>query len=65
MLLYSFVAAIGFLLILEGIGPFLAPKRWRQMMTGVSRLSDRHLHVSGFAAMVLGLIIIILAHNYL
>lgn len=65
MLLYSFVAAIGFLLILEGVGPFLAPRRWRQLIMGVSRLSDRYLHIAGFIAMMIGVIIIIWAHYYL
>lgn len=62
MLLYSLVAAIGFLLILEGIGPFLAPKLWRKMIANVAQLSDRYLHIAGFISMVVGLCIIIAAH---
>ena len=65
MLLYSFVAAIGFLLILEGIGPFAAPKLWKRTIASLTQLSDRYLHIAGLAAMILGLVIIILAHLFL
>ena len=34
-------AALSLVFILEGVLPFLSPKRWRQMMTLVVQMDDR------------------------
>ncbi len=54
------LTAIGLFLVMEGIVPFVAPARWRDMFTEVARLADGQIRFVGFAALLLGLIILLL-----
>lgn len=42
------------LLVLEGILPFLSPRRWREAVVSLARLGDRQLRLIGLGSMLLG-----------
>lgn len=48
--------ALALVLVIEGMGPFLAPRRWRLTMVRMAQLNERALRLIGFASMLLGLI---------
>ncbi|UJF19536.1 DUF2065 domain-containing protein [Vibrio sp. SS-MA-C1-2] len=51
-------AVIGFLLIIESIGPLFFPKGWRAMMTELSSQPDNLLRRIGGCLFVTGIVII-------
>ena len=55
---HDLVRAFALLLILEGLGPFLSPTRWRDMILRVSSLDDRMLRGFGLAMMIGGVIVL-------
>jgi hypothetical protein len=42
------------MLVLEGILPFLYPRRWREALVQLTRLPDRQLRLMGLTSMLLG-----------
>lgn len=42
------------LLVLEGILPFLSPRRWREAVVSLAQLEDRQLRLIGLGSMLLG-----------
>lgn len=54
--------AICFVLVLEGILPFLYPRRWRAAVLGLASLKDRHLRLMGLASILLGTGLLYLLH---
>ncbi|HLT05656.1 MAG TPA: DUF2065 family protein [Pseudomonas sp.] len=46
--------ALCLMLVLEGILPFLFPRRWRAALGQLLQLSDRQLRRVGLASMLLG-----------
>lgn len=53
--------AFGLMLILEGIMPFLYPRRWQRMVETLSRMDPSSMRLAGLASMIIGLIIIYIA----
>lgn len=43
------------MLIIEGILPFLYPRRWRQMVAVLATTNDRNLRIMGLFSMLVGL----------
>lgn len=56
-----FVAALGLLLIFEGMPYFIFPHRMKEFLEEIQGLPDESLRKIGLFAMVLGLIIVFLA----
>jgi len=56
--------AVGFclMLIIEGVIPFLYPKRWRNLVQQLALISDRSLRLIGLASMLLGVIALYLVN---
>lgn len=54
--------AFCFVLVLEGILPFLYPRRWRAAVHGLAGLKDRQLRLMGLASMLLGTGLLYLLH---
>lgn len=52
----TFGAAIALMLIFEGITPFIAPARWREVMQAASQLDNRGIRILGLVSMVVGVI---------
>jgi hypothetical protein len=51
-------AALGLLLVLEGILPFLSPASIRRALARFSTMDDRAFRVAGAASMLCGLLIL-------
>ncbi|WP_040891221.1 DUF2065 domain-containing protein [Vibrio ezurae] len=49
--------AIGLVLVLEGLGPLLAPNAWRKMMSQMSQQPDNQLRRLGGCLVVAGAVI--------
>lgn len=54
------LAALGLMLVLEGILPFLSPGLLRQTLLQLTRLEDRALRLGGLASMATGLLVLYL-----
>jgi|TARA_B110000483_G_scaffold149199_1_gene177811 uncharacterized protein YjeT (DUF2065 family) len=46
--------ALCLVLIIEGIAPFLYPRRWREMVRMLSEIDDSTMRVAGLVSMLLG-----------
>lgn len=53
-MLQSLALAVGLMLVLEGLLPLLAPRRWRQTVQRVAVLSDGQVRFFGLAALLSG-----------
>ncbi|WP_349572358.1 DUF2065 domain-containing protein [Azotobacter salinestris] len=58
----EFAIALCLMLVLEGILPFLNPRRWRRTVVQLVQLSDRRLRLMGLASMLLGTALLYLLH---
>lgn len=54
------LAALGLMLVLEGMLPFLSPHGFRQSLQRIARLEDRALRWAGLFSMGFGLIVLYL-----
>jgi uncharacterized protein YjeT (DUF2065 family) len=52
------IAALGLMLVLEGILPFLRPAAWRRMLALLAQGDDRLVRMMGLFCMLLGLALI-------
>lgn len=50
--------ALALLLVLEGVMPFLSPRRFRKSLLDVASVEDRWMRAIGLASMVAGLVIL-------
>lgn len=50
----DFYRAMCLMLVFEGLLPFLAPARWRQMVSSLSDADDRTLRIVGLGCMLTG-----------
>jgi len=48
------------LLVIEGMLPFLAPQKWRQLLLSMLTLSERRVRMAGFLSMLLGVFLLYL-----
>lgn len=55
---HDLLAALGLMLVLEGILPFLNPHGWRQTLWQFTQMQDRLLRLIGLASMVVGVILL-------
>ncbi len=63
MLIKSLLSALGLVLVIEGIIPFIAPNKWRETVIMLAQQKNRFLRRLGFILMLVGLIIVILVHH--
>lgn len=54
--------ALALVLIIEGMLPFLSPRRWRQMIVSVAQMDDRVIRNIGLGSMLLGLFMLYLVN---
>jgi uncharacterized protein YjeT (DUF2065 family) len=52
------VAALGLMLVLEGIMPFAFPAAWRSVLRRVSEFQDGQLRFIGLAMMLAGFLVV-------
>ena len=56
-------AALGLLLVIEGLLPFLSPARVRNLLAAVATSSDRALRTAGAISLLAGLAVLWLARS--
>jgi len=56
------IAAFAVMLVIEGILPFSAPARWRELFRKLTEMSDGQVRFAGLTSMMAGVIILFLAH---
>jgi uncharacterized protein YjeT (DUF2065 family) len=54
--------ALSMVLVIEGIVPFLAPRRWRAFAEMAGRVDDRTIRILGLASMLSGTALLYLVH---
>jgi uncharacterized protein YjeT (DUF2065 family) len=59
-MLEYWVVALGLMLVIEGLTPFLFPALWRETLHRVSQLQDGQLRFIGLSMMLLGVLVIYL-----
>ena len=57
------LAAFALYLVLEGVLPFLSPAGWRRSLLMLSLFKDGQLRFFGFAAIVAGLVLLLLVRS--
>ncbi len=57
-MLEYWLAALGLMLVLEGIMPFLFPEAWRKTLAVLVRLQDGQMRFLGLTLMLSGLLLI-------
>lgn len=62
-MLSSLLLALGLMLVLEGIFPFLAPQAWREVFRRIIGFADGQLRFMGLMSMGIGLVIILLVNR--
>ena len=58
--LSDLLAALGLLLVLEGIAPFLHPQGMKRVFARLLTLRDRELRFAGLGSMLVGVILLFL-----
>ena len=53
--------AFALMLVLEGLLPFLAPALWRDTFRRILQFSDGQIRFFGLAAMLLGIVLLVVA----
>ena len=52
------LAGVAFLLILEGLFPFAAPRAWRRGVAAIGQMKDGQLRSLGLALCIAGLVLL-------
>jgi len=55
------LAALGLMLILEGLMPLVSPPQWREAMRRIAALRDGQLRFMGLAATLVGVVLLAVA----
>ncbi len=59
---FDWLAAIGLLLVIEGILPFAAPALWREGFSRMLEMSDGQLRFIGAASMLGGVFLLLIVN---
>lgn len=51
---YELAKAFCLMLVLEGVMPFIAPGRWRNVAEKLAQVDDRTMRIIGLASMLIG-----------
>lgn len=51
------------MLVIEGMLPFISPKKYREMVAEIARLGDNQIRNIGLAVMVIGLVVLFLVRG--
>ncbi|MAD91955.1 MAG: DUF2065 domain-containing protein [Gammaproteobacteria bacterium] len=52
--------ALALVLIIEGMFPFVSPRRYRKLMSEILQFDDSHIRKIGFMIMIIGLVLLFL-----
>jgi uncharacterized protein len=59
--LTDLLAALGLILVLEGIAPFVNPQAVKRALARILQVGDRELRIVGLGSMLIGVVILFLA----
>jgi len=59
-----FAVALGLVLLIEGIFPFLFPRQWCDAINRIAQLTDGQIRFVGLVALTSGLVILGLVHIF-
>jgi uncharacterized protein len=59
--LNTLLAALGLMLVFEGLLPFIAPQAWRETFKRMIELKDGQLRFVGIISIVAGLLLVVLS----
>jgi uncharacterized protein YjeT (DUF2065 family) len=54
--------AVALVFIIEGMMPFISPRRWRNLLAMAEQMDDRVIRNIGLGSMLLGVILLYLVH---
>jgi uncharacterized protein YjeT (DUF2065 family) len=54
------VTALGLVLVLEGIAPFLNPGGLKRLLARIAEVGDRELRIAGLGSMLVGIVVMFL-----
>jgi uncharacterized protein YjeT (DUF2065 family) len=57
-------AALALYLVIEGLLPFASPAGWRRSLATISQLSNGQLRAFGLAAILAGLLLLVLVRKF-
>ena len=57
----TILLALAFMLIIEGMFPFVFPTAWRDTFRRIAERPPHHIRIGGLIAMALGLILLLIA----
>lgn len=52
------LTAVALVLIIEGVVPFLYPRRWQRMVEVLAQVAPSSMRWAGFASMLMGVILL-------
>ena len=56
----AFVAALGLMLVIEGVLPFVSPALWREVFARIVQMRDGQIRFYGFASVLMGTMLLLL-----
>lgn len=59
-MLQNLAVAFCLMLVIEGIMPFIAPRRWRRMLEAIEQVDDKTVRLIGFASMIAGTVLLLI-----
>lgn len=57
------LTAVALVLVLEGMMPFISPRKYREMVAEISRLGDNQVRTVGFVVMIVGVVVLFLVRG--
>ncbi|MDJ0750288.1 MAG: DUF2065 domain-containing protein [Woeseiaceae bacterium] len=57
------LTAVALVLILEGMLPFISPRKYREMVAEISRLGDNQIRNIGLVVMVIGVVVLFIVRG--
>ena len=59
--LTDLLAALGLILVLEGIAPFVNPQAVKRALASILQVPDRELRIVGLGSMLIGVVLLFVA----
>ena len=59
-MLPEIVRAFGLVLVIEGVMPFMYPRRWRNLVALLATVNDKSLRIMGLISMAIGVVLMYL-----
>ncbi len=59
-MLHEFAVAFCLMLVIEGMLPFIAPRRWRDLVMMLGEVDDNTMRLMGLGCMLIGTILLLI-----